>query len=139
MTGTCICGAVSVTIETAPDFIHDCNCSLCRKSGGAWGYFSSAQFHQEGETVSVTRSDKELASAEIHSCPICCATTHFTMSEEFTEKHGPTDMVGVNMRLFDLEALDGVEVRFPDGNGWSGEGEFEYRREAETIGKDFAW
>ena len=38
MTGTCLCGAVTVTVDDRPDYIHDCNCSLCRKAGAAWGY-----------------------------------------------------------------------------------------------------
>lgn len=139
MTEHCLCGAVSVTIQAKPDFIHDCNCSLCRKSGGAWGYFSSSQVRTEGKTVSVLRSDKPTPAAEVHSCAICSTTTHFVIAKSFTEQHGPADMVGVNMRLFDPDELGGVELRFPDGKAWSGEGAFGYRRSATTIGESFAW
>jgi len=38
------------------------------------------------------------------------------------------------MRLFDSDQLAGVEVRFPDGKVWSGEGEYEYRRETIILG-----
>ena len=50
MTGHCLCGAVSVTIDEKPDYINDCNCSLCRKSGGAWGYFDPSIVKTSGET-----------------------------------------------------------------------------------------
>lgn len=139
MTGTCLCGAVSVTVDGKPDFIHDCNCTLCRKSGGAWGYFAASQVLVEGTTSSVMRTDKVDPAAEVHSCRACSATTHFAMAEAFTERHGPVDMVGVNMRLFSPHDLDGVEVRFPDGRNWSGEGAFDYRRPSVIIGGDAGW
>ena len=139
MTGTCLCGAVSVTIDAKPDFIHDCNCDLCRKSGGAWGYFSASQVSTDGSTSSVMRTDKAKPAAEVHSCRSCSATTHFEMAKSFTDRHGPIDMVGVNMRLFSPMDLEGVEVRFPNGRDWSGDGAFEYRRPAVTVGGDIGW
>ena len=139
MTGSCLCGAVSVTIDAPPDFIHDCNCNLCRKSGGAWGYFSSSQVRADGLTSSVMRTDKADPAAEVHSCQACSTTTHFTMAKSFTDRHGPIDMVGVNMRLFSPGELEGVEVRFPNGSGWSGDGAFDYRRPAVVIGGDAGW
>lgn len=139
MTGQCLCGAVRIVTETVPDFIHDCNCTLCRKSGGAWGYFTSSQVQTCGKTVPVMRCDKEDPAAEVHSCASCFTTTHFVMASSFTDKHGPIDMVGVNMRLFVPNDLLGVEVRFPDGHSWSGQGEFAYRRAELTIGKNPTW
>lgn len=139
MTGTCLCGAVGVTIDAKPDFIHDCNCTLCRKSGGAWGYFSASQVLVKGATSRVKRTDKPDPAAEVHSCPACSATTHFTMAEAFTERHGPVDMVGVNMRLFSSPDLEGVEVRFPNGQNWSGAGAFDYRRPPVTVKGDIGW
>lgn len=139
MTTTCLCGAVSVKIEKKPDFIHDCNCSLCRKSGGAWGYFSSSEVQTEGNTTSTMRNDKADPAAEVHSCQSCATTTHFNIAKSFADKHGPVDMVGVNMRLFNPQDLEGIEVRFPDGESWSGVGDFEYRRAAITAGESPSW
>lgn len=139
MTGSCLCGAVKLSIETKPDFIHDCNCTLCRKTGGAWGYFPSTQINTTGETVSVMRTDKIEPGAEVHSCKSCGSTSHFTIAKSFTDKHGPSDLVGVNMRLFDPKDIKGVEVRFPNGQDWSGQGEFEYRRNSLTVGGGIDW
>ena len=55
MTGKCLCGAVSVTIDRKPDFIHDCNCDLCRKSGASWAYFPNAAAEIVGDAVSFLR------------------------------------------------------------------------------------
>lgn len=139
MTGTCLCGAVGVTIDAKPDFINDCNCTLCRKSGGAWGYFTASQVLVEGVTSCVMRTDKADPAAEVHSCRACSTTTHFTMAKSFTQRHGPFDMVGVNMRLFSPDDLEGVEVRFPNGRGWSGEGAFDYRRPSASVDVNTGW
>ena len=43
-------------------------------------------------------------------------------------------MMGVNMALADEAELAGLELRYPDGRAWSGEGEFTHVREARIIG-----
>ena len=37
--------------------------------------------------------------------------------------------MGVNMGLAEPQDIAGIELRFPDGRSWSGEGEFTYTRE----------
>lgn len=139
MTGTCLCGAVSVTLQARPDFIHDCNCSLCRKSGAGWGYFPSAVVTTGGRTLSFARTDKNPPGVEVHSCASCGATTHFVLTEMFQKQNEAADLVGVNMRLFEPDQLNGIEVRFPNGKDWAGEGAFGYRREAVTISETSNW
>ena len=43
--------------------------------------------------------------------------------------------MGVNLLLADESDLSGMELRFPDGQAWSGKGEFAYVREARIIGQ----
>lgn len=139
MTGSCICGGVSVTIDRKPNFIHDCNGSLCRKAGAAWGYYASAEVRTRGETISFVRGDKIGAGAEVHSCKQCAATIHFELTDSFRAMNPTADQVGVNMRIFDPDDLDGVVVRFPNGKEWSGEGPFGYRRPEMTISDRLPW
>ena len=139
MTGNCLCGAVSVTIDAKPEFINDCNCSLCRKVGGAWGYFASASVKTTGKTFSVSRRDKTLPGVEVHSCKTCATTTHWVLTKLFKEHNPSADQVGVNMRLFDPDELKGVEVRFPNGKDWAGDGPFGYRRAALNISDNTSW
>lgn len=139
MTGNCLCGAVSITIDAKPEFINDCNCSLCRKLGGAWGYFVSTSVQTTGKTQTVLRADKKTPGVEVHSCVVCAATTHWVLTKEFKKKNPSVDQMGVNMRLFDPDALKGVEVRFPNGKDWDGEGPFGYRRPPLTIGDRVCW
>jgi hypothetical protein len=41
--------------------------------------------------------------------------------------------MGVNMRLADESELAGIELRYPDGRAWPGEGDFAYVREARIL------
>ena len=124
MTGSCACGAVRITLTKTPDYINDCNCSLCRKVGAAWGYFTAAQVSTTGATQSFERSDKEQANVSVHACERCSSTTHCVISEAFANQNPGVDWLGVNMRLFEESDLTGVELRFPNGRDWSGAGEF---------------
>ncbi|MGQ0800632.1 MAG: GFA family protein [Pseudomarimonas sp.] len=36
--GSCHCGAVHLTLPTAPTEATSCNCSLCHRAGGIWAY-----------------------------------------------------------------------------------------------------
>ncbi len=139
MTGTCLCGAVRVSIDAKPDYIHDCNCSLCRKSGAAWGYFTGSSAQADGDTEAYVREDKAVPTVEIHSCRQCGTTTHFRPTSSFRQTDDSTSTLGVNMKLFDPDALTGVEVRYPDGKQWNGQGPFGYRRAALEISTASPW
>jgi hypothetical protein len=49
-------------------------------------------------------------------------------------KFGNSQM-GVNMYLAEEKDLAGIELRFPDGRAWPGEGGFSYVQEARIIGR----
>ena len=139
MTGNCLCGAVSVTIDAEPEFVNDCNCSLCRKVGGAWGYFPSSSVKTVGKTFPFARRDKNPPGVEVHSCEICATTTHWVLTRQFKDRNPSVDQVGVNVRLFDPDELEGVEVRFPNGKDWAAEGPSGCRRTALTISDSVYW
>lgn len=132
MTLHCHCGQVTVVTGGRPDFIHACNCSLCRKTGAAWGYFAPEGVTVSGATSRYRRRDKPAPAVDVHFCPACGATTHFRLTPAAAAQFGNT-MAGVNMALADPDDLAGIELRFPDGAGWNGEGPFGYRRAAHII------
>jgi hypothetical protein len=45
--------------------------------------------------------------------------------------------MGLSMRLFDSDDLEGVELRFPDGKNWFGKTEFGFRRPSVILGKSY--
>lgn len=135
LSATCHCGAVHVQVAHAPDFIFECNCSLCDSHGAWWGYYDPSEVAVTGETRGYGRADRDTPAVEVHFCPRCGCTTHFALSAAWLEKSGvANDRMGVNMRLFDRAALTGVKLHYPDGRAWDGTGEWGYVREAITLG-----
>lgn len=135
MTLTCLCGQARVETAKTPDYLNECNCTLCSKSGAVWAYYDPAEIRVSGTTIGYSRADKDDPGAEIRFCPTCGATTHFVLTESAVAKFGGNKVAGVNMRLADERELAGVELRYPDGRGWSGAGAFTYVREARIIGQ----
>ncbi len=110
LTGSCHCGAVRITIPTAPDYINDCNCSLCVTHGGLWGYFSPGLVEiTGGPTSRYVRSDLPQPFLATHFCPQCGSTTHWAPLDP------DYDRMGVNMRLFAPEAWAHIDIRAIDG------------------------
>ena len=130
---TCLCGQVRVETKR-PEFIHECNCTLCSKSGARWAYFHPSAVRVEGATHGYRRADKDDPAAQIGFCATCGSTTHFVLTESAVSKFGDS-LMGVNMWLADESDLAGIELRYPDGQAWSGEGAFGYVREARIIGR----
>ena len=131
MKATCHCGAIEVSLAHAPEYINLCDCSLCLKSGGAWGYFETGEVEVMGETHSYRRTDYATPAVEMHFCPRCGSTTHWLPTENLDE-----DRMGVNMRLFEPAQLAGVEARTLDGRNWFGKSAAAHRRQPGAIGKE---
>jgi hypothetical protein len=129
--GYCHCGAVTLKLVGKPDYLNDCNCSLCAKHGVLWGYFEPEDVMIVGNTAAYTRSDREQPTVRVHFCSICGCTTHWTPTP-----HIPQDMMGANMRLFDPAELAGIELRFPNGRDWDGLTDYGYVRPHKVFGSD---
>jgi hypothetical protein len=133
MTLSCLCGQIHLTLGRRPEYVNECNCTLCRKSGARWGYFDPSDVAIDGSTEGYRRADKDDPNAEVHFCAKCGSTTHFVLTQAAVSKFGNT-LVGVNMWLADQRDLTGIELRYPDGQAWSGIGGFSYVREPRIIG-----
>ena len=64
---SCLCGQVRLTTSKRPDFVNECNCTLCGKSGVRWAYFDPSEVVIEGTTKGQCRGDKTDPAAEIGS------------------------------------------------------------------------
>ena len=128
----CLCGGVTVETDQRPAYLFRCNCDLCRKSGATWGYFPPPEVNVSGKTGAYRRADKPSPNCTLHFCPTCGATTHFETTPEAAARTGQA-MVGVNFALADESELAGIELQFPDGRNWSGEGPFAFVRPARVL------
>jgi hypothetical protein len=137
LTLSCLCGQIRIELAKRPAFIHECNCTLCSKTGARWGYFHPSEVAVEGVASGYCRTDKDEASALVHFCPTCGATSDFVLTEQAVAKFG-NSMMGVNMGLAQPRDLAGIELRFPDGRAWAGSGEFDYVRAPRILGESGA-
>ena len=69
---TCHCGAISVTVPRLPNYINVCQCTICRRYGAAWGYYSVDEVKIETKPNAATKQyiwgDRDLS---FNFCDIC--------------------------------------------------------------------
>lgn len=110
LTGSCHCGAVRIEVPSAPKTVTDCNCSLCKRIGGLWAYYSFGTVRVEGhpeKTAEYVWGDRTLRTVR---CGTCGCVTHWEpLDPKSDSRHG------VNMSNFDPKLLEGVRVRRFDG------------------------
>lgn len=96
----CHCGAVRLTMEPAPEWVLDCNCSICRRYGVLWAYAWDEIAERDLETTLVQGA--EAVEAYIWGnrwigfwrCKGCGCLTHHTALDR------PDEIRGVNARMF---------------------------------------
>ena len=102
----CHCGAVRIEVEAAPNEVTNCNCSICRRYGTLWAYYSPKAVRVQGATDIYMWGDREL---EFHRCKTCGCITHWAAVDK------TRDRMGVNARLMPPEILAMASVRHFDG------------------------
>ena len=106
--GSCHCGNVRIDVPHAPEWVADCNCSLCRRTAWRTAYYPPEQVTISGETKAYIWGDRMIG---IHHCPTCGCGTHWaTLGEDFGK-------MGINARLLDDFDEGAVEVRKMDNAG----------------------
>ena len=113
MVASCHCGRAKIQLPRRPDYVNQCNCSLCTATGFRGVYFPSDELTIEGEFDAYVRSDLKQAYLTNYRCRTCGIATHW---EPLTPP--PHERMGVNARLIDPALLEGVEVREIDGRSW---------------------
>lgn len=106
---SCHCGAVKLEIAKAPETVTDCNCSICRRYGVLWAYYSPKEVRvlaDKDATHIYMWNDKCL---EFHRCRNCGCVTHWASVDK------SRDRMGVNARLMAPEVRAAARVRRLDG------------------------
>lgn len=108
--GACHCGAVRLTLPRRPRRLTCCNCSICRRYGTLWAYYRAGTVrveHEPGATADYRWGSRKLRFVR---CARCGCVTHWERA-----RRTPESRMGVNVRLFDPEALGEVRIRRLDG------------------------
>ncbi|MDQ0466263.1 hypothetical protein QO010_004056 [Caulobacter ginsengisoli] len=108
---SCHCGAVKLTCTLAPAEVTDCNCSICRRYGTLWAYYSPRNVTIEPAQDATDIYMWDDRSIEFHRCRTCGCVTHWAPVDR------THDRMGVNARLMPLETVAAARVRRLDGAG----------------------
>lgn len=108
--GACHCGAVRLRLPGPPLKATRCNCSLCRRVGAVWAYYTFGSVAIEGHpehTEDYVQGDRTLRTVR---CRTCGVVTHWEpLVPNGDNRHG------VNLNNFDPALLAAVQVRRFDG------------------------
>jgi len=109
ITASCHCGAIQVAVDTAPETVTDCNCSICRRYGVLWAYYSPARVRitSGADTTDIYMCNDRLL--EFHRCRNCGSVSHWASTDK------THDRMGVNARLLPPESLALARIRHLDG------------------------
>lgn len=104
--GSCHCGSIRLTLRDTPPDAGECNCSLCRRTGGLWHHCHPDAVTVEGEGAAYRQGD---CSLDTWHCPTCGCTTHWTPVDPAYPR------MGVNLRMFDPALWRDLPRRLIDG------------------------
>jgi hypothetical protein len=104
--GSCHCGAIRLVIRNEPAEAGECNCSICRRTGGLWHYCPPGEVSVEGDPVSYQQGDRSL---DLWHCQTCGCTTHWTAVDSAYPR------MGINLRMFEPELWRDLPRRHIDG------------------------
>ena len=102
---TCHCGACTIEVDAAPENVNSCQCSICRRYGTLWAYYSPKNVRIDlggAEPDRYMWGDRDL---QFNRCKTCGCVTHWTSVDT------SYDRMAVNARMFPREILDALPVR----------------------------
>jgi hypothetical protein len=96
-------------IAVPPAEITECNCSICRRYGVLWAYYSPSQVRLASADAATEVYMWDDRSIAFHRCRICGCVSHWAAVNP------KRDRMGVNARLMAPEVVAQARVRHLDG------------------------
>jgi hypothetical protein len=108
LAGSCHCGAVRLEAFRVPRQLTDCNCSICRRYGALWAYYSKSTARVVAKRGATRAYSKPGGWIAFHHCVRCGCLTHYVGLRGSTR-------IALNARMLAQGPLGGVRVRRLDG------------------------
>ena len=111
----CHCNTVHIELARKPRSITECNCSVCRRYGARWAYYS-----RKGVKVTAPRGALQSYTRGRALYFDHCRSCGCVMLWRLKKSAGATDRVGINMRMVeDPDRLAKIKVlRFDGAQSW---------------------
>jgi len=109
LTGSCHCGAVQIQVASKPRRLTSCNCSICRRHGGLWGYYDRSRVKVLARKDDLARYAWGDKYVWLVRCANCGCVTHWQPISRTRNR------MGVNFRNFDPSIIESTRVRRLDG------------------------
>lgn len=111
MEGRCHCGAVAWVLDTPPQSVTACNCTICRRHDALWAYgHVGHDIHPRGATTACRRADG--GATDFRFCPRCGCLTHYAATR--AEEEG-RHWTAVTLRMAEPGAIAALAIAHFDG------------------------
>ena len=110
LSAACHCGDVRIEVAARPDSLTECTCSICRRYGARWAYYTrktAEVLSDPAKTATYIWGDRMI---EFHHCRRCGCLTHSESIEKTADSR-----IAVNARMMAPDDVAGVRVRVFDG------------------------
>lgn len=112
-TASCHCGAVTLQVARKPRKLTQCNCSICRRYGGIWAYYSRKSVQVDCKADALSVYTWRNGTLEFYRCKNCGCVTHH---ERARKRSDGTDTVAVNVRnMDDPDVVASIQIKMLDG------------------------
>lgn len=113
LSASCHCGAVRIEIDEPPALLTQCNCSICRRYGALWAYYTRRIVRVvagSDQLETYTWQDHEV---QFQRCRSCGCVTHWDSADL-----SDAGRIGVNARNIDQQAaIAHTPIKLLDGDG----------------------
>jgi hypothetical protein len=108
---SCHCGAVSVDVARRPRQLTDCNCSVCRRYGALWAYYTRRSVRVDAAPDALVSYAWGARTLDFLHCRTCGCVVLWRSRRE----RGPDARIGINARMLEPSVIAGLPIRHLDG------------------------
>lgn len=113
LSASCHCGAVRIEIAERPETLTQCNCSICRRYGALWAYYTHKEVRLIAAADALETYTWQHHRVQFQRCRACGCVTHWDSADL-----SPDGRLGVNLRNADQPAeVARTPIHMLDGDG----------------------
>jgi len=112
LVASCHCGAVRIEVRRLVRTLTRCNCSICRRYGALWAYYSPRSVRIQAPRGGLAKYSWKRRIRDYFRCARCGCVTHYAY-----RRQARRTTLAVNAANFEPALLAGVRIRHLDGAG----------------------